>query len=378
MATIKLKDIVKLKKGKKVDDFGTVFVEDSRRYIQIDDLRNDLNVKYTSSEGVQVKETDILIAWDGANAGTVGYGLSGLAGSTISCLEIHNKEFESAFVGKFLKSKFNLIRANCTGATIPHVSREYLLNLAIPRKSLEEQKKIVKSLDTADGPRQKRKEQLALLDDYLKSVFLDMFGDPVVNEKEWTMISLSQKILDVKNGLSRRRKEMQNEGDVVLRLRDIRENKIDFSESNRIRLENKEKGKYNVEIGDLLFIRVNGNPEYVGRSAVFSGYSEEVFFNDHIMRVKLDRCDVNVVFLCFLLNSSYGKRQIALYKKTSAGQHTINQEGLGKIKCYLPPLELQNKFADIVEQVEQIKQKMHASLDEMDNHFNALMQRYFG
>ena len=281
------------------------------------------------------------------------------------------------FVYHYLSGNIRILEEGFKGAGLKHISKTYISDIKLPEIPRVRQDKIVSILDQAESLRQKRKEQLGFLDNYLKSAFLEMFGDPVRNDKKWKIISLIQKILDVKNGLTRRRKEIQNEGDVVLRLRDIRKNKIDFSELNRIILDSKEKEKYNVEIGDLLFIRVNGNPEYVGRSAVFSGYSEEVFFNDHIMRVKIDRCAVNVVFLCFLLNSSYGKRQIAFYKKTSAGQHTINQEGLGKIKCYLPPLELQSKFADIVERVEQTKQKMHASLYKMDNHFNALMQRYF-
>ncbi|MBU1087164.1 MAG: restriction endonuclease subunit S [Candidatus Omnitrophica bacterium] len=295
------------------------------------------------------------------------------------CLVAHtNKEdINPKFVYYYLSGNMHVLEQGFKGAGLKHISKTYISDIVFPNFIRSKQDQIVQILDIANSLRQKRNQQIDLIDDFLKSTFIDMFGDPVKNEKSWEIISLSHKILDVKNGITRRRKEMLNEGNIVLRLRDIRENKIDFRELNRIKLDNNEKNKFNVEIGDLLFIRVNGNPEYVGRSAVFNGYNEEVFFNDHIMRVKIDKCEVNVVFLCFLLNSSYGKRQIALYKKTSAGQHTINQEGLGKIRCYLPPIELQNKFAQIVKQEERIKQKMQKSVDEMDNLFDALMQKAF-
>jgi len=62
----------------------------------------------------------------------------------------------------------------------------------------------------------------------------------------------------------------------------------------------------------------------------------------------------------------------------AVNQSSINQNDVNNFELFLPPINLQNKFASIVEQVEQVKQKMLASLEEMDNHFNALMQRYFG
>ena len=79
---VSLDEIVELKKGSKLD-FTTVQSLDSQRYIQIDDLRNDTNLKYTTGMGTGVDPDDVVIAWDGANAGTVGYGLSGVIGSTL-------------------------------------------------------------------------------------------------------------------------------------------------------------------------------------------------------------------------------------------------------------------------------------------------------
>ncbi|MFA7054640.1 MAG: restriction endonuclease subunit S, partial [Kiritimatiellia bacterium] len=174
-----------------------------------------------------------------------------------------------------------------------------------------------------------------------------------------------------------RRKETEDGQEVVLRLRDIRAGWIDYSEVNRITLTPSEATRYVIQPGNLLFIRVNGNPEYVGRCALFTGYPEPVYFNDHIMRVTLRKNLVDGVFITTILNSSYGKRQIASHRKTSAGQHTINQEGLCGIRLPLPPLALQREFAGRVAAVERLKAAQRASLAELDELFASLQHRAF-
>ena len=171
----RLEELVNITKGKKqnLSDAKT-----PTRYIQIDDLRNDDLIKYTADDvGTFVGEGDVIIAWDGANAGTVGYGLNGLIGSTLARLTIINIEVNAEYLARFLQSKFKEIRGNCTGATIPHVSKPHLLSLEIPLPPLDEQKRIAAILDKADSLRRKRKEAIDLADEFLGAVFLDMFGD---------------------------------------------------------------------------------------------------------------------------------------------------------------------------------------------------------
>ena len=379
MESVRLKNIVKLKKGKKVDSFRTEYVDGCRRYIQIDDLRNDLNIKYTSSNGVEVKNSDVLIAWDGANAGTVGYGISGVAGSTISCLEIFDRAFETAFIGKILQSKFKLIQANCTGATIPHVSRDYLLNLTIPRKPLEEQKEIVQTLDTADNLRQKRKEQLVLLDDYLKSVFLDMFGDPVANSKQWKTVRLIDVIVRIIAGWSvtgeLRPKKKDEYG--VLKISAVTYGFFQNDEYKAVKKDLVDKNLVHPLRGDILFSRANTR-ELVGASCLVNKDYYDLFLPDKLWKVVVNEEIVNPVFFQKTINNE--RFRLKLAKKatgTSGSMLNISKDKFISEQLILPPITMQNKFASIIEQVEQTKQKMCTSLDEMDNHFNSLMQRCF-
>lgn len=229
------------------------------------------------------------------------------------------------------------------GGAQPNISQGVVKSLKVRLPPICEQRRIAAILDKADALRAKRREALVKLDRLKQAIFVDMFGDPATNPKSWPTTRVGEHLQDVTNGLTRRGKEVEVGKHIVLRLRDIQAGSIDFSEPNRITLNEKERAKYRVSVGELLFVRVNGNPEYVGRCSLFEGHSEEVFFNDHVMRVRLTS-GLEGGFLAFFLNRPEGKRQIAKHRKTSAGQHTINQDGLAAISLPLPPPELQKQF----------------------------------
>ena len=114
-------------------------------------------------------------------------------------------------------------------------------------------------------------------------------------------------------------------------------------------------GTYQLLAGDLLFARVNGNPQNVGRCATFCECEEQVYHNDHIIRTSCDKSQLDSVFAAYLFNSEYGKNRISKKIKTSAGQYTINQEGLKSIDIILPPIGIQYSFAELVKQINKLK-----------------------
>jgi type I restriction enzyme S subunit len=272
---------------------------------------------------------------------------------------------------------YDFLKHNKT-VTIPSLTKSDLLKIKIPLPPLEQQKKIAAILDAADAYRQKTKALIAKYDELTQSLFLDMFGDPVKNEKGWEKKEFKEYILEVKNGITRRPKsEEDNSGDKVLKLKHIRSNYINYDCENRIMLEESEKQKFVVEIGDLLFIRVNGNPDYVGRCALHNDINQEVYYNDHIMRVRYNFNYYNGLFLSQYLNYPYGQSEISKQIKTSAGQHTINQGGLEKLNLIIPPIQLQNKFAERVQAIEVQKAQAQVSLEKAEELFNGLLQRAF-
>jgi restriction endonuclease S subunit len=257
------------------------------------------------------------------------------------------------------------------------VPKKFLEDLQIPLPPLAEQKRIAAILDQADDLRRKRQRALDHLGQLGQAIFMEMFGDPATNPMGWAVVTLDKLLLNVTNGLTRRRRPGDVGSHIVLRLRDIRDGEIDFSDVNRITLDEREQQRFEAAVDDLLFIRVNGNPEYVGRCAVLTRQSEPIFFNDHVMRVRVNRDRVSPVFLQRLLSSPHGKREIARNRKTSAGQHTINQSGLGQVGVPLPPMEVQMEFEDRLRAIGAIGNPMRKSASRSELVFAALQHHAF-
>ena len=146
---VKLKDIVSITKGKKHQEVEISI--NANRYIQIADLSSDESLKYTVEKGVEVDKNDLIIAWDGANAGKVGYNLDGIIGSTLARLRILNSNILPSYLFRFLDSQFENIKSKRTGATIPHVNGAELRNLPIPLPPLPQGRRIAEFHQVSGG-----------------------------------------------------------------------------------------------------------------------------------------------------------------------------------------------------------------------------------
>ena len=248
------------------------------------------------------------------------------------------------------------------------------IELQLP--SIENQVIAAEKLDKLKMLIKKKNKLILFLDEMIKSRFVDLFGDIELNEKKWKKIKFGELIKSANNGLARRGNDKA--GNIVLRLIELQENLINYSDPNRILLTDDEKKRYRLLEGDLLFARVNGNPKNVGRCATFYEYEEQVYHNDHIIRTSCDKSQLDSVFAAYLFNSEYGKNRISRKIKTSAGQYTINQEGLKSIEIILPPIVIQYHFAEFVIQINKLKSDVQKSIDETQLLMDSLMQEYFG
>lgn len=191
MRTELLGNLISISKGRKHD-----LSVAGKRYIQIEDLRHCENIKYTAAtSGTEVKCSDLVIVWDGAYSGLVSYGLEGLIGSTLARLRpVDGYDVYTPYLGHLLKTKFDYLQSQCTGATIPHVSKHSLVSIEVPLPPLPEQKRIAAILHQADEIRRKREKAIELTDSFLRSVFLEMFGDPASNPQALAVAPLSDLI----------------------------------------------------------------------------------------------------------------------------------------------------------------------------------------
>ena len=371
----RLGDVISIKKGKKIEQVEES--ENTIRYIQIDDLRNDDNIKFCEKidKYVMAEKEDIIIAWDGANAGTVGFGLNGAIGSTLARLDINDNEIDTIYCAMFLRSKFKYLREKCTGATIPHLSRASLEDLKLPKPSLETQKKIVEVLDKAQSLIDKKKEQIELLDELVKSRFVEMFGDISKNPKGWENKKLG-KLGTVKSSKRVFVNELVESGIPFYRGTEVGAlstgGKIEptlFITKEHYEILKKSTGV--PIIGDLLLPSICPD----GRIWIVNTEEEFYFKDGRVLWIHLENCSINSVFLKYMLCEKFNRD----YNKIASGTTFAELKifSLKDIDVILPPIELQNEFAEFVTQTDSIRSKMETSLSELEDNFNSLMKKAF-
>ena len=369
----RLGNIVLIKKGRKPDITDIPGIG-SIRVLQIDDLRNDKNLKYTNDiTGVLATEEDVLLAWDGANAGTIGYGKTGYIGSTIALLrKIEPEKYSTSFIGKFLQSKFEILRNKTTGATIPHIDRKTLDSLKIPEISISDQLHIANILTQAEKLIAQRKESIRLLDEILKSTFLEMFGDPVLNNKGWEKAEL-KKFGKIITGNTPSRKEDGNYSSNFIewiKTDNINSNKLYINKAIEYLSEKGFSTARSVDPGALLVACIAGSIESVGRAALTD---RKVSFNQQINAIQPFE-DVSPLFLYSLFKFS----KYYIQNQATKGMKKILTKGeFEKIKMIKPPIALQTQFAHIVEKTEVLKAQYQQSLQELENLYGSLSQRAF-
>ncbi len=254
-----------------------------------------------------------------------------------------------------------------------NVSKFRNLEIKYP-DSIELQLHIASVLSKAENLIAQRKESIRLLDEFLKSTFLEMFGEPATNKKKFQKGKIRDVVTEVKYGTS---SPAEDEGLYpYLRMNNITpEGYMDYSKLKFINItDEKDKEKYVVRKGDLLFNRTNSK-ELVGKTGVFNEDSEMVIAG-YLIRVRTNE-RANSWFLWGYLNSIHGKQTLLGMCKSIVGMANINAQELQGIKILIPPIKLQTQFAHIVEKTEILKTQYQQSLQELENLYGSLSQKAF-
>jgi type I restriction enzyme S subunit len=215
------------------------------------------------------------------------------------------------------------------------------------------------------------------LDEFLQSVFLDMFGDPVKNPKGWEKKKLGY-VSHIQGGLQVTTKRADNPIELpYLRVANVYRDLIDLKEIKTIKVTEGEAKRVALIKGDILIVEGHGNPIEIGRSAVWEGSIQICLHQNHLIRVRVDTDYAVPVFISYYINSAGGRQQMFKAGKTTSGLNTISSKNVKETLVLLPPLPLQKQFGAIVEKVKSLKAKYTDSLTEMENLFNSLMGRAF-
>src|SRR5207245_3135150 len=201
MRLIPLGELIGIDKGKKPARLFAQPAPGRHRFLQIDDLRPNAIPKFVESFACpKASRTDVIIAWDGANAGTVACNLEGYVGSTLAVLRLDDSKVDAAYVSRFLEGQFHRLQATAKGATVPHLSRDFVEELRIPLPEFSEQKRVAAILERADRLWRLRRYSLQMYENFLSVAYLRLFGDPRTNPKKIPIAELGKYIAFLTSG----------------------------------------------------------------------------------------------------------------------------------------------------------------------------------
>ncbi|MBU2513556.1 restriction endonuclease subunit S [bacterium] len=261
-----------------------------------------------------------------------------------------------------------------TGATRGKLTRKLLDSIKIPiPEKYEDQVRIATILSRVEALIAKRKQTLTLLDDLLKSTFLEMFGDPVNNVKDWKMDSIKNHIGKVITGNtpSRLKMEFYNSKYIEwIKTDNIDINKMYVGTAQEYLSEVGMNVGRTIEKGALLVTCIAGSLKSIGNAALTD---RKISFNQQINAIEPFQ-DVNSLFLYWLFKIC---KQYVQSVATKGMKKIIIKTEFEKIQMIKPSFILQTQFAQIVEKVESIKAKYEQSLKELENLYGSLSQRAF-
>ena len=248
--------------------------------------------------------------------------------------------------------KFDFEKLNKT-VTIPSLTKSDLLKIKIDLPVISEQQDVVDRLSKIEAVIELRKQKLSALDDLIKARFVEMFGIPLLNDKGWNVISATECCSIITDG-SHFSPQGQKDGYPMLSVKDMRNDGFHYEKCKKISEKDfqilKKQGCI-PKVGDVL-ISKDGSYFYYG--FVLREYKEQAILSSIAMlRPVLNR--VNPYYLCNYMLSEGVVSFVGDNYVTGAALKRVILKGIKQIPVMLPPIELQNQFADFVQQVDKSK-----------------------
>lgn len=329
----------------------------------------------------EVNDGDVLISWSASLGVYVWHGEKAVLNQHIFKVVFNKAEVDKNFFVHQVQNILENAASQAHGATMKHLTKPVFDALPFYLPSIKTQKEIAFVLDNVSELIALRKEQLAKLDQLVKSRFIELFGDPEQNPKGWPVVNITEIIGGkVSNGFFAKREAYRDDGNVqVLGVANIVNRMYSCIENlPRTNATPVDEEKYAVKYGDMLFCRSSLVAEGIGKASIVpKDAPRNVLFECHVIRLPLDLQKCIPEFVQALSTTDFFRRQIIAQSKT-ATMTTIGQDGILKSMIILPPIEQQREFLRFVEQTDKSKLAIQQSLDKLETLKKSLMQKYFG
>ena len=385
---VKLEDVFELQIGRTPSRNNKNYWDNgSNNWISISDIKeNEKYIEKTKERITNLAIQDSKIKLVPKNTVIMSFKLS-VGKTAITSQDIYTNEAIVAFIPKVL----NLVDNNFLYYYLQNINWKDGINKAVKGLTLNKplisnkiiflpdlkiQKQIAKKLDTVFSILNLKKQQLLELDKLVKFQFLEMFGDPILNEKNWKKVSCKEIISKIGSGSTPLggNKNYKSKGISFIRSLNVHNNK--FINDGLVFIDEKQSEKLknvNVEKDDILF---NITGASVARSCIVPLNILPARVNQHVSIIRCNKEIIKPIFLCSqLTNIQYQSFLLKIAKNNGATREALTKEQLENLNIILPPIELQNKFADFVRQTEKCLFESYKSCKSLSfrlNYFNML------
>lgn len=349
---VKLKDITKFSKGTQIN--GKNLIDDGAYSY----LNGGINPSGKWNE-FNVAENTVTISEGGNSSGYVNY-MNKAFWCGAHCYYLYDGPKNSKYLYYALKSQQERLFRIRSGACMPNIKKSDLGNFILEYEQDEtRQEEVVEVLEKCELLIEDYKKKLDLLDEAVRARFVEMFGDPIQNSKEYPIRQFSDYIISLTSGSRGWAKYCVNDGkEWFITIKNVKDCNIITDNIQPINApSNAEAKRTKVEEGDLL-ISITAD---LGRTGVVTKEVAEhgAYINQHLSCIRIDREILNPLYVAYYMESSAGKRQF-IQKNQSAVKAGLNFNSINSLKLLVPPMEEQNKFIRFVKQID--KSRLHEQL----------------
>lgn len=324
---------------------------------------------------IEINEGDVLISWSASLGVYVWNRGKALLNQHIFKVIFDKMAVDKTYFVYAVRHKLTEMETKTHGATMKHIVKSDFDNTRIPFPSFEKQTEVARMLNKAERLIAAREQQLAYLDNIVKARFVELFGDPVRNEKGWS----TKPLLSMgfcKNGMNFHYDDSGVEIN-CLGVGDFKDYSIiaDTTILPMVSLNEMPSSEYLLQDDDIVFVRSNGNKQMVGRSvAVYPG-NVPTTFSGFCIRYRRNSDEVITPYLLRVLKADSMRQQ--MYGR-GANIQNLNQQTLSSLNIPIPPKMLQEQFASFVTQVDKSKVVVQKALEKTQCLFDSLLQNFFG
>lgn len=245
-------------------------------------------------------------------------------------------------------------RAQAQVTSLPSLKLATLKEAEVPLPPLHEQRQIVDILNRAARIDALRRRAAERLREFVPALFVRMFGDPSDNPMQWPKVQIGD-VCNVQGGLqvARQRKRHPLQAP-YLRVANVLRDQLDLTHVKQIRLTSREFERTRLQNGDLLIVEGHGNPDEIGRVAIWNDQIDDCVHQNHLIRARPNSSLLISTFACAYLNSSFGRQHLLRSGKTTSGLNTITTSDVKTCTVFLPPLKLQKRYQSLIEAADSV------------------------